>query len=107
MPWRAAKATSRTPRACSGSAGRRCTTCSSIMTCRADLRFSWTVGAALLLSAAASAVPAPSPLSEAVAALDRGDGIAAEVSARRALDAGAPLNEVSALLGEAELLQGD
>jgi len=77
------------------------------MTCRPDLRFGPIMAAALVVSAAAAAVPAANPIAEAVAALDRGDGIAAEVSARRALDAGAPREEVAALLGEAELLQGD
>lgn len=77
------------------------------MICRLDLRFCGVAAAALVLSAAAAAVPAKDGLEEAVEALSRGDGIAAEVAARRAFDAGAPLNEVSALIGEAELLQGD
>lgn len=77
------------------------------MICRPDLRFSWTIVAALGLSAAAAAVPATGPLSEAAAALERGDGIAAEVAAKRALDAGASREEAAALIGEAELLQGD
>ena len=77
------------------------------MTCRPDRRFHLVAVAALVASGAASAVPATNPLAEAAAALDRGDGIAAEVAARRALDAGAPREEAAALIGEAELLQGD
>ena len=77
------------------------------MTCRPDRRFHLVAVAALVASAAASAVPATDPLAEAAVALDRGDGIAAEVAARRALDAGAPREEAAALIGEAELLQGD
>jgi tetratricopeptide (TPR) repeat protein len=77
------------------------------MISRPDLRFSCMIGAALVLSAAAAAVPSPSPLAEAAAALERGDGISAEVAARRALDGGAPRSEVAALIGEAELVQGD
>jgi len=61
--------------------------------------------AALMLGAAAAS-PA-NPLREADAALARGDGIAAEVAVRRALDAGVPRGDVAALIGEAELLQGD
>ena len=61
----------------------------------------------LALGAGAAAVPADDPLGEAAAAIDRGDGISAEVAARRALDAGASRSEVAAFVGEAELLQGD
>jgi cellulose synthase operon protein C len=75
------------------------------MICRPDLRLVGVTFAALVLSAAA--MPATDPMREADAALARGDGIAAEVAARRALDAGAPRGEVAALIGEAELLQGD
>jgi tetratricopeptide (TPR) repeat protein len=63
--------------------------------------------AALVLGAGAPAAPSSDPLAEATAALERGDGIAAEAAARRALDAGAPRGDVAALIGEAELLQGD
>src|SRR5690606_21382383 len=80
------------------------TICSSTMICRADLRCASLVAAALTLGAAA---PAAGPVAEASAALARGDGIAAEVEAKRALDEGAPRGEVAALIGEAELLQGD
>ena len=77
------------------------------MICRPDLRFFCVAGAALALSAAAAAVPASDDLAKAAEAIERGDGIAAEVAAQRALDAGTPRSEVAALLGEAELLQGD
>lgn len=75
------------------------------MICRLDLRFLRVAIAALVLGAAA--MPATDPLREAEAALERGDGIAAEVTAQRALDAGVPRGEVAPLIGEAELLQGD
>jgi tetratricopeptide (TPR) repeat protein len=47
------------------------------------------------------------PLARAAAAIERGDGIAAEVVAQRALDAGEPHSAVNAYLGEAALLQDD
>jgi Flp pilus assembly protein TadD len=47
------------------------------------------------------------PLADAAAAIERGDGISAEVAARRALDAGTPPDAVDAYLGEAALLQDD
>ncbi len=77
------------------------------MISRPDLRLFGVSVAALLLSAAAAAVPADDALTEAASALARGDGIAAEFAARRALDTGAPRSEVAAMLGEAELMQGD
>ncbi|WP_054530035.1 tetratricopeptide repeat protein [Erythrobacter sp. SG61-1L] len=46
-------------------------------------------------------------LTEGREALQRGDGVAAEVALRRALDAGAPPQSVAALLGEAYLQQQD
>src|SRR5690606_29012695 len=103
----AAKATSRTPRGCSGSAGRRFTTCSSSMAFRPDLRIHGFLLAALALGGAAAAAPRVDSLAAAAEALARGDGIAAEVAARKGLEAGAPSSEVAALIGEAELLQGD
>lgn len=63
--------------------------------------------AALALAASAMAAPPRDGLADAAEALARGDGIAAEVAAEAALDAGAPRSEVAALIGEAELLQGD
>jgi Flp pilus assembly protein TadD len=47
------------------------------------------------------------PLADAAAAIERGDGVAAEVAARRALDAGLPHAAVDAYLGQAALLQDD
>jgi tetratricopeptide (TPR) repeat protein len=77
------------------------------MICRPDLRFYGVSIAALVMGAAAAAVPANDALAEAASALARGDGIAAEVAAKRAFDAGVPRSEVAATIGEAELLQGD
>src|SRR5688572_21703761 len=77
------------------------------MICRLDRRIPGMIAAALVLSAGAAAAPSRDALADAAAALERGDGIAAEVAARRALDAGMPRGEVAALIGEAELLQGD
>jgi tetratricopeptide (TPR) repeat protein len=77
------------------------------MICRLERRIPGMIVAALVLSAGAAAAPSKDALAEAGAALERGDGIAAEVAARRALDAGVPRGEVAALVGEAELLQGD
>jgi Flp pilus assembly protein TadD len=66
--------------------------------------------ALLALLLAALALPAlaggqDDPLIEAAAAIERGDGIAAEVAARRALAEGRPHAAVDAYLGEAALLQ--
>lgn len=47
------------------------------------------------------------PLKEAGAALARGDGIAAEVALRRALEHGADRSRIAAQMGEAEMLQGN
>lgn len=47
------------------------------------------------------------PLADAAAAVARGDGVAAEVAARRALAQGLPHAAVDAYLGEAALLQDD
>jgi tetratricopeptide (TPR) repeat protein len=77
------------------------------MICRPDLRFHGMTLAALMLGAAAAASPANGALAEAESALGRGDGIAAEVAAKRALGAGMPRTAVAAIIGEAELLQGD
>lgn len=75
------------------------------MASRPDLILAGLIAAAL--GVAAVAAPARDPLAEAAAALARGDGIAAEVAAERALDNGAPREAVAAFAGEAELLQGD
>ena len=77
------------------------------MTSRPDRRFHWIAVLALVSSAAAAAVPAGDALDQAAEALSRGDGIAAEAAARRALRDGTPREDVAALIGEAELLQGD
>jgi tetratricopeptide (TPR) repeat protein len=77
------------------------------MICRPDPRPWLAAAAALALGAPATAETARDLLTEARAALDRGDGIAAEVEARRALGEGADRDAVAAYLGEAELLQGD
>jgi tetratricopeptide (TPR) repeat protein len=74
---------------------------------RRDLKFHGIAIVALMLGAAGAAVPAADELGKAAAALDRGDGIAAEAAGKRALDAGTPRGEIAALIGEAELLQGD
>ena len=75
------------------------------MTCRPDKAFLAVLLALLALPALAGG--RSDPLADAAAALDRGDGVAAEVAARRALDAGKPHAAVDAYLGEAALLQGD
>lgn len=62
---------------------------------------------ALAFGGAVAAAPSPDSLATAAEALARGDGIAAEVAAREALEAGAKPTEVAALIGEAELIQGD
>jgi tetratricopeptide (TPR) repeat protein len=75
------------------------------MTCRPS-------NAVLSLLLALLALPAlaggrDDPLAQAAAAIAGGDGVAAEVAARRALADGAPHAAVDAYLGEAELLQDD
>lgn len=75
------------------------------MICRPDK-------ALLALLLAASALPAlagsaSDPLADAAAAIERGDGISAEVAARRALAEGKRHSAVDAYLGEAALLQKD
>jgi tetratricopeptide (TPR) repeat protein len=77
------------------------------MICRPDLRLILAATAVLALVPPAAAAPGGDPLVEAAEALDRGDGIAAEVAARRALDAGYAHERVAAFAGEAELQQGD
>ncbi|MGX7895417.1 tetratricopeptide repeat protein [Tsuneonella sp. HG222] len=74
------------------------------MTCRPDRRLL----AAILLAFALPAIAAPAedPLADARKAIEAGDGIAAEVAARRAMDAGAARAAVAAYMGEAFALQG-
>lgn len=64
------------------------------------------------LALALAALPAlagkgDDPLATAQAAIDRGDGVSAEVAARRALDNGAPREAVAAYMGQAYVLQGN
>lgn len=77
------------------------------MICRPDLRLVLAALAVLALVPPAAAAPGGDPLAVAAEALARGDGIAAEVAARRALDAGYAREQVAAFAGEAELLQDD
>lgn len=65
--------------------------------------------AAMLLALAAPghAGPADSALAKARAALDRGDGIAAEIELKRAMAAGAARETVAAQMGKAMLDQGN
>jgi Flp pilus assembly protein TadD len=60
-----------------------------------------------LLALPALAGAGADPLTGAANAIERGDGVAAEVAARRALDAGEPHAAVDAYLGQAALLQDD
>jgi cellulose synthase operon protein C len=64
--------------------------------------------AALALAAPLAAMPeaAGESLARAKAALQRGDGIAAEADLARAIAAGAERAEVAAAMGEAQLIQG-
>ena len=77
------------------------------MICRPDLRLILAAAAVLALVPPAVAAPGADPLAAAGEALDRGDGIAAEFAADRALDAGIARERVAAFAGEAELLQDD
>lgn len=77
------------------------------MICRLDRRLILAAAAVLALVPPVSAAPGADPLADAAAALDRGDGIAAEAAADRALDAGLARERVAAFAGEADLLQGD
>lgn len=77
------------------------------MVCRPDFRFCLVAAAVLAASPAAMAAPGRELVSEALAALDRGDGIAAELAAKRAADEGTPDAQIAAIAGEAELLQGN
>ncbi|MBO9518935.1 MAG: tetratricopeptide repeat protein [Porphyrobacter sp.] len=77
------------------------------MDCKVKLTVCLAAAALFAASPAAVAAPGRDLVAEAEAALDRGDGIAAELAIGRAVDAGVPSAQVSALAGEAELLQGD
>ena len=71
--------------------------------------FALCVGLLCLLPAAASlaAADVSAQLKTARDALARGDGIAAEVALRQALDAGAERSVIAASMGEAKMLQGN
>lgn len=77
------------------------------MTCRSDRKLVALLAAGLLAGGPLAAAPGDDALERARAAIEAGDGIAAEMAARQALDGGAEPVEVAAYLGEAELLQGD
>lgn len=75
------------------------------MTFRPDKALLATLLALLALPALAG--PSSNALAEAALAIERGDGISAEVAARGALRAGIPEEAVAAHLGEAAMLEGD
>lgn len=80
------------------------------MTCKPDHRprlVAITLAMLLALGAPLAAAPKDDAIAEAIAAIARGEGVAAEVAGRRAMDQGAARAEVAALIGEGELLQGD
>lgn len=64
-------------------------------------------GLALAAAGPLGAAPADDALAQARNAAARGDGVAAEVAGKQALDQGASRNAVAAYIGEGELLQGD
>lgn len=66
-----------------------------------------TIAAVALAAGTAAAAPGDDALARAREALARGDGIAAEVALKQALQAGAPRETVAAAMGEAWLDQGD
>lgn len=63
--------------------------------------------ALLALSGPLAAAAGEDAVAEARAALEREDGVAAEMAGRRAMREGAPRAAVAGLIGEGELLQGD
>lgn len=63
--------------------------------------------ACLALAGPLGAAPADDAIAKAQAALQRGDGVGAEVAGKQALDQGAARAAVAAHIGEGELLQGD
>lgn len=66
------------------------------------------VGLALLaLAACADSAPPPAPFEVAEAALERGDGVGAEIALRQLLEQGVRREELAASFGEAELAQGN
>lgn len=77
------------------------------MICKPDRRLLGAALAALALGAPLAAAPGEDAIVEAEAAIARGDGVAAELAGKRALEQGAARADVAALIGEGELLQGD
>jgi cellulose synthase operon protein C len=77
------------------------------MTCRPEKLLAALLLGAAVLAAPLAAAPGDDAIAEALDALDRGDGVAAELAGKRALEEGAPRAAVAALVGEGELLQGD
>ncbi|GAA0277990.1 hypothetical protein GCM10009127_18620 [Alteraurantiacibacter aestuarii] len=55
---------------------------------------------------AIAAAPGQDAIAEAEAAIEKGDGLGAEMAGRRALEEGASRDQVAAYIGEGELLQG-
>ncbi|MDC0886744.1 tetratricopeptide repeat protein [Altererythrobacter sp.] len=66
----------------------------------------WGLAAAMCLTACSEAAPDVPPIEQARAALKDGDGFGAELVLREMLAAGTKREEVAALIGEAELVQG-
>lgn len=77
------------------------------MICRPDRKLVALVAAGFLVGGPLAAAPGDDALERARSAIEVGDGIAAEMAARQALEGGTDRAAVSAYLGEAELLQGD
>lgn len=87
-------------------------TCSSSTIFRPDrLRLAALLAACAGLALAAvdplGAAPGDDAIAAARAAIDRGDGVAAELAGKSALEHGASRQAVAAYIGEGELLQGD
>lgn len=74
-----------------------------------DRRAGLAFAALLLLTSPVGGRPeaADAALSAAIAASNRGDGIAAEAALNKALEAGADRSDIAARMGEAQLLQGN
>ncbi len=77
------------------------------MICRPDRRLLALLLAVLAFGGPLAAAPADDAIAEAIAAIERGDGVAAELAGKRALEQGASRDRVAAYIGEGELLQGD
>jgi len=74
------------------------------MTCKGKLA-ACAAALAIVTAVAAAAEAPPDGMAVAMQAVSRGDGIAAEIAAAKAVDAGRPHREVAATMGEALLLQ--